>query len=368
MTGQLALPFPTTQRLADIMPASFYAPARRRAVAPDDATRGEILLFRLIERFSKRGSPALFRHILNLVKWFEKPKGGTYSERSTWAFLKRLEERGWIGRRAFHSKGNAYLQLWPMVRVREEAERVSLRRKTALKTAPTPPKNCTPSPLPSYSNELSYGEDDGMEKSAGRADKNLAVAESSAAASSPLAGEGETPPSLQELLALTRTLCDDRDALQALQVAGRNRKAPLTPAFVKRAVENVQGWMARKTGPVKPGAALTCALRDTWEAPCTATPEKAERRAPEVKTAPVEIVMAAREIDARLSGPTPLETALEGLGKAERADLIERAVAEAEKRASSPVTKKSVVGRRENHVGVQIVLRELLGLENGGKS
>lgn len=103
-------------------------------------------------------------------------------------------------------------------------------------------------------------------------------------------------------------------------------------------------------------------------APPTHHSDLGERPGPRITVAPKPLAEAAQEKDAWLTGPTPLETALEALDEPERADLIERAVAEAERRASSPVTKKSVASRRELHPDVRAVLRELLGIENGGKS
>jgi hypothetical protein len=274
VNGQLTLPLTSYQR-----PVEYVDASRRRPAKPDTVSRGELLLFRLVERLSRRGKPGCVRTFENLVKHFDKPGGGTYSERSAWTFWGTLVKLGWIGYRIFRTRGKQYLEFWPLVRVEEPAERIFLRRKTAPSIAPSTPKNCTVLPHTSDSLELSEGENDN-EKPAG------SVVALSPSASLP-----------------------DAEALAALELLGippmvAMKIAKIAPASkVRRASEAVKAALARKGGNVI--ALAWTAVREGWEPSLPPATAPSDRREKPVRTvsdpnppAPVEAPYIAPSADA----------------------------------------------------------------------
>lgn len=143
-----------------------YVPVQRRQLVTNpEASRGELLLFRLIEGLSKRG-PACVRTILTLVEMFNKPGGGSYSERSVWSFLGGLVKRGWLTYRRFYRRGHQLLEFFPLVRVAERSESryfAPKTAKTASEIAPSialsTPQNCTLHGGTSKNNKPLKGED-----------------------------------------------------------------------------------------------------------------------------------------------------------------------------------------------------------------
>lgn len=256
-------------------PVEFVDPSRRRLVKPDAVSRGELLLFRLVERLSRRGKPGMVRSIERIVAMLEKPgKGGTYSERSVWSFWKTLCTLRWIGYRIFRQRGKQYLEFWPLVRVEEAGERIFLRRKTAPSIAPSTPKNCTVLPHTSDSPELSEGENDN-EKPAG------SVVVSSPSASQP---DGEALAALESL---------GIPKMAAMKIA---KVAPASK--VRRACEAVKIALARKGGNVI--ALAWTAVREGWEPslpPATAPSDRGERRR--------DIVRAPEGFEMPASKPAP---------------------------------------------------------------
>jgi hypothetical protein len=246
VTSKLTLPMTSYQR-----PAEYVDSSRRRPVKPDAVSRAELLLFRLVERLSRRGKPGMVRSIERIVAMLEKPSGGNYSERSVWSFWKTLCTLRWIGYRIFRQRGKQYLEFWPLVRVEEPAERIFLRRKTAPSIAPSTPKNCTVLPHTSDSPELSEGENDNEKPAAG-------VVVSSPSASLP-----------------------DGEALAALEAIGIPQSvapkiAALAPASrVKQAAEVVRGILAKNGGNAI--ALAYSAVRQNWPLPAAPSPHASDR-------------------------------------------------------------------------------------------
>jgi hypothetical protein len=280
VTSHLTLPMTSYQR-----PAEYVDSSRRRPVKPDAVSRAELLLFRLVERLSRRGKPGMVRSIERIVAMLEKPSGGNYSERSVWSFWKTLCTLRWIGYRIFRQRGKQYLEFWPLVRVEEVGERIFLRRKTAPSIAPSTPKNCTVLPHTSDSLELSEGENDN-EKPAG------SVVVLSPSASLP---DGEALAALESL---------GIPPMVAIKIA---KIAPASK--VRRASEAVKIALTRKGGNV---IALTwTAVREGWEPslpPATAPSDRREKPV-RVFAAPAGFELPASKPAAPAPAPYILPTA-----------------------------------------------------------
>lgn len=124
---------------------------RRKLITSPDVSRGELLLFRLIERLST-GRAGCVRNFATLAEMLER------CERQAWTLFGRLVKAGWIAYRTFRKSGKSYFEFWPVVRVAERSAPVFERRprlvkeasetsflapKTAPTTALSTPKNCT---------------------------------------------------------------------------------------------------------------------------------------------------------------------------------------------------------------------------------
>ncbi len=298
MSAQLSLRFTSYNR-----PANFLPRERRRLSKADVVSRTSLLLFRLIERLSKKG-PGHVLKMPNLVAMFDKPNGkGQYSERTTWSAWNELLKLGWIDSRVYRKKGQSHLEFWPLVRVAEPKERIFLRRKTAPSIAPSTPKNCTLAPHSLDSSELSEAkEDDG---------KAVVVS---------------CPDGHSELLHEAMELCDEQDAAQALATAERELKKKgkvLTPGVVRQAVKAAKDWVSRNAH-IRPGAALTSALKGGWNPPAPVPVHASDkpRGAEEVKVFTMAHDPAAKAIrEAAVAG----SDAWEALDEFQRAELLEAA-------------------------------------------
>lgn len=319
MSAQLRLPFTSYQR-----PSGFVEPDKRRIAKPDTVSIGALLLFRLIERLSKRGIPGCVRNMPILAAMLEKPKGaGTYSERSVWKFWNELLAARWFDCRAFRKGGKSYLEFWPLVRVRAAGERIFLRKKTALKAAPSTPKNCTLAPHPTDSSELCEAEDDGMGGATGTPAKAAPAVQAPAAVSCP---DGLSPELVDEAM----MLCEEDDARQALRVAQKDlqkRGKSLTPEIVRQGVKAARAWIANQAGLVRPGAALTNALRGSWNPPAPPAVHASDkpRGAEEVKTFIVAEHPAQKALRETAAAGSD---AWEALDESQRAGLLEAALRE----------------------------------------
>lgn len=133
------------------MSSVFVPIARRRMVTSPDVSRGELLLFRLIERLSvgRAGCVLNFATLAEMLK---------RCERQAWTLFGRLVKAGWVAYRTYRKAGKSYFEFWPVVRVAERSAPVFERRSrlvkeapeaafSAPKTAPTTalstPENCT---------------------------------------------------------------------------------------------------------------------------------------------------------------------------------------------------------------------------------
>ena len=129
-----------------------YVPIhRRKLITSPDVSRGELLLFRLIERLSA-GRAGCVRNFATLAEMLER------CERQAWTLFGRLVKAGWVAYRTFRKSGKSYFEFWPVVRVAERSAPVFERRarlvkeasesafsgpKTAPTTALSTPENCT---------------------------------------------------------------------------------------------------------------------------------------------------------------------------------------------------------------------------------
>lgn len=320
---------------------------RRRLSKTDVVSTGALLLFRLIERLSKRG-PGCVLKFPNLAAMLDKPSGGTYSERRTWDFWNELLKFGWIDYRVFRKSGKQYLEFWPLVRVREAGERIFLRQKTALRTAPSNPKNCTLAPRTIDSSELSEAkEDDGD-----------AVAVSS-------------PSAPSELLVEAMVLCEESDAAQALATAERELRKKgksLTPGAVRQAVKAAKDWLARNAH-VRPGQALTNALKVGWNppAPPAQHPSDLGLRPTRIKEDPEKAAKLAAEKQAKETLEAAVESGWSGLSASDREARLKAALREVLESCSG-IARDRVLKAGTGHQQVIAVAKSRVRAELQGRA
>lgn len=120
-----------------LTPSPRFVPvSRRRLVSSPGVSRGELLLFRLIERLSK-GAAGCVHNFAKLAEMLKR------CERQAWTLWGRLVRAGFVAYRIYRKGGKQYFEFWPLVRISEAPEPSFFRRKTALRSAPSKPENCT---------------------------------------------------------------------------------------------------------------------------------------------------------------------------------------------------------------------------------
>jgi hypothetical protein len=259
--SQLTLPLTSYQR-----PAGFVDSSRRRPAQADAVSRGELLLFRLVERLCRRGRAGCVRTIERLAAMLEKPgkSDATYSERTVWRWWKSLLTLCWIDYRIYRQRGKQYIEFWPLVSVSDPAPRIFLRRKMAPSMAPSTGQNGTVSPHTTDSSELSVGEND----NATRADSVVV-----------------SPPTASPALdGGTRAIVETLGVPE--WVIARAFQG-ISGVRIRQAARAVSAYLERHGG--NKIALLITAVREGWEPPAPrsdARSDRGERPAPRITHAP----------------------------------------------------------------------------------